>query len=209
MALRLGPLGGLGVLIWGIAVLLLGYPLEAVALLLLLGLALGSWRVVARLVGPLVLLTWGLLSVMYGVWESVDTVARLAVLALSASVGLSRVSPVAFSRFLLRLGLPASVAASFAMVYRFLDHLSSLVHEARDALAGRGAGGRWSALLRLPIPLVVHSFRSSMLIAEAVYFKPPTRESLGRVGRIVEPWDLPLLAALALAALVLVIVGRS
>ena len=205
--MRLGPVGGLGVLLWGLTMLVLGYPWEALALLLILSLVLGSWRVVARLVAPLILLTWGLLSVIYGVWESLETVARLAVLALSASVGLSRVSPIEFSRLLLAIGLPPAAAASFAMVHRFLDHLSTLVYEARDALAGRGAGGRWSALLRLPIPLVVHSFRSSALIAEAVYFKPPSRESLRRLGRIAGPWDLPLLAALGLASLALVLWG--
>lgn len=204
--MRVGGLGGLTLVAWGLLAAREGMVAEGIAITILLGLALGSAVASLRLVAPLSLFTFLFLSLLYGVKESLVVVGRFTLIALSASVGLRAAGPRGLASFLSGLGAPPAVAGGVLMVYRLADFLSGVVWEARDALAGRGAGGRWGALLRLPLPLVIHSFRASMSVAEALFFKRPEKRVVSSLGKPVYWGDVVVLVVLLVSYLVLKLV---
>ncbi len=184
---RLHPLTGLLVLSWGFTYaytcnplppLLLGATLQAYSRVLLRLLPLYAW------IGIPVALVVGAVG---GPRAGIEAAVGVLSLALIATGVLSSVDPleIAYVSYILRL--PPWSWFLVVIVLRMASYLAYSVQEARAALRGRGVSGL-RLLLALPIPLVVHAFNLSSLLAEALAFKMPgqgrTWSSRPRLGAL-------------------------
>ncbi|MEB3773306.1 MAG: hypothetical protein GSR86_00065 [Desulfurococcales archaeon] len=107
--------------------------------------------------------------------SGVDAAVRLVSLASVYASSVMLVDRRGVSYMLYRIHAPPHTWFLIQYVFRMVEYLGYTVSEARAALRGRGLGGGFRTLLLLPVPLVVHAFNLSTLLAEALAAKAPRR----------------------------------
>lgn len=135
----------------------------------------------AGLLGPVAVVTaWmalpslAILAALFTFTDAVSTTLRIIAIALVATSAFTAPSPIHTAYMLARLGAPPIIGFSHLYVLRLLQLLRDALREAMYAAAGRGVRSRLRLVTLLPIPLLVHSVRLSMQLAEALYVKYPT-----------------------------------
>jgi len=159
-----------------------GMYVEAAVLAVALASVSGMMDRASPLYAWLTLPSLAVVSLTSGLEAGVETAGRIAVAALSASGALASLSYLEVYRWLRWVGLPEHWALSPALIARQAELAAALAGEASASLAGRGLAG-WRAAYRLPIPMVVHIFRSSELLAEALYHRGVTGGGAGGAPR--------------------------
>jgi energy-coupling factor transporter transmembrane protein EcfT len=108
-----------------------------------------------------------ILTIMYTPLEALDMSIRLLTIALVFTNILQLITPLELTYTLMRLRIPTTASLAIPMVIRLSEYMGYIVNEALIALRGRGLRRR-KLLMSLPIPLVVHTIKSSTQLAEAL-----------------------------------------
>lgn len=167
------PVTGFISVVWVLTSLYMGYVLSAFVLSLILTMLLVMSKGVKEVVNLLKLYAWLvippfiILTIMYTPLEALDMSIRLLTIALVFTNVLQLITPLELTYTLMRLRIPATASLAIPMVIRLSEYMGYIVNEALIALRGRGLGGR-KLLMSLPIPLVVHTIKSSTQLAEAL-----------------------------------------
>ncbi|MCC6022391.1 MAG: hypothetical protein LM560_04665 [Desulfurococcaceae archaeon] len=167
------PVTGFISVVWVLTSLYMGYVLSAFVLSLILTMLLVMSKGVKEVVNLLKLYTWLvippfiILTIMYTPLEALDMSIRLLTIALVFTNVLQLITPLELTYTLMRLRIPATASLAIPMVIRLSEYMGYIVNEALIALRGRGLRRR-KLLMSLPIPLVVHTIKSSTQLAEAL-----------------------------------------
>ena len=167
------PVTGFISVVWVLTSLYMGYVLSAFVLSLILTILLVMSKGVKEVVNLLKLYTWLvippfiILTIMYTPLEALDMSIRLLTIALVFTNILQLITPLELTYTLMRLRIPATASLAIPMVIRLSEYMGYIVNEALIALRGRGLRRR-KLLMSLPIPLVVHTIKSSTQLAEAL-----------------------------------------
>lgn len=167
------PVTGFISVVWVLTSLYMGYVLSAFVLSLILTILLVMSKGVKEVVNLLKLYTWLvippfiILTIMYTPLEALDMSIRLLTIALVFTNVLQLITPLELTYTLMRLRIPATASLAIPMVIRLSEYMGYIVNEALIALRGRGLRRR-KLLMSLPIPLVVHTIKSSTQLAEAL-----------------------------------------
>ena len=167
------PVTGFLSIIWVLLSLYMGYVLSAFTLSLILTILLVVGRGFNEVVGLLKLYAWLvippfiILTIMYTLLEALDMIIRLLTIALAFTNVLQLITPLELTYTLMRLRIPPTATLAIPIVIRLSEYMSYVVNEALIALRGRGLRKR-KLLMSLPIPLVVHTIKSSTQLAEAL-----------------------------------------
>ena len=167
------PVTGFISVVWVLTSLYMGYVLSAFVLSLILTMLLVMSKGVKEVVNLLKLYTWLvippfiILTIMYTPLEALDMSIRLLTIALVFTNILQLITPLELTYTLMRLRIPATASLAIPMVIRLSEYMGYIVNEALIALRGRGLRRR-KLLMSLPIPLVVHTIKSSTQLAEAL-----------------------------------------
>ena len=189
---RVHPLIGLLLVAWSIASLYLGFMTPV----LLVGLVLSIYsRTLHRL---WILLLWItipvilILSLYTSILNAVISGLKLLSLVIVATSTLSLLNPTELAYTLSRLGIPPSISYLIPFTFRMIGYLTMALDEARASLRGRGVKGGMGIILKLPIPLIIHSYNLSAYIAEALAFKAPNRSKTWVRRPTITPIDVVL-----------------
>lgn len=167
------PVTGFISVVWVLTSLYMGYVLSAFVLSLILTMLLVMSKGVKEVVNLLKLYAWLvippfiILTIMYTPLEALDMSIRLLTIALVFTNVLQLITPLELTYTLMRLRIPATASLAIPMVIRLSEYMGYIVNEALIALRGRGLRRR-KLLMSLPIPLVVHTIKSSTQLAEAL-----------------------------------------
>jgi hypothetical protein len=167
------PVTGFISVVWVLTSLYMGYVLSTFVLSLMLTMLLVMSKGVKEVVNLLKLYAWLvippfiILTIMYTPLEALDMSIRLLTIALVFTNVLQLITPLELTYTLMRLRIPATASLAIPMVIRLSEYMGYIVNEALIALRGRGLRGR-KLLMSLPIPLVVHTIKSSTQLAEAL-----------------------------------------
>ncbi|MEL9996980.1 MAG: hypothetical protein QXH99_00535 [Sulfolobales archaeon] len=167
------PVTGFISVVWVLTSLYMGYVLSAFVLSLILTILLVMSKGVKEVVNLLKLYAWLvippfiILTIMYTPLEALDMSIRLLTIALVFTNILQLITPLELTYTLMRLRIPATASLAIPMVIRLSEYMGYIVNEALIALRGRGLRRR-KLLMSLPIPLVVHTIKSSTQLAEAL-----------------------------------------
>jgi len=167
------PVTGFISVVWVLTSLYMGYVLSAFVLSLILTILLVMSKGVKEVVNLLKLYTWLvippfiILTIMYTPLEALDMSIRLLTIALVFTNVLQLITPLELTYTLMRLRIPTTASLAIPMVIRLSEYMGHIVNEALIALRGRGLRRR-KLLMSLPIPLVVHTIKSSTQLAEAL-----------------------------------------
>ncbi len=167
------PVTGFISVVWVLTSLYMGYVLSAFVLSLMLTMLLVMSKGVKEVVNLLKLYAWLvippfiILTIMYTPLEALDMSIRLLTIALVFTNVLQLITPLELTYTLMRLRIPATASLAIPMVIRLSEYMGYIVNEALIALRGRGLRRR-KLLMSLPIPLVVHTIKSSTQLAEAL-----------------------------------------
>jgi len=167
------PVTGFISVVWVLTSLYMGYVLSAFVLSLILTMLLVMSKGVKEVVNLLKLYAWLvippfiILTIMYTPLEALDMSIRLLTIALVFTNILQLITPLELTYTLMRLRIPTTASLAIPMVIRLSEYMGYIVNEALIALRGRGLRGR-KLLMSLPIPLVVHTIKSSTQLAEAL-----------------------------------------
>lgn len=167
------PVTGFISVVWVLTSLYMGYVLSAFVLSLILTMLLVMSKGVKEVMNLLKLYTWLvippfiILTIMYTPLEALDMSIRLLTIALVFTNVLQLITPLELTYTLMRLRIPATASLAIPMVIRLSEYMGYIVNEALIALRGRGLRRR-KLLMSLPIPLVVHTIKSSTQLAEAL-----------------------------------------
>lgn len=167
------PVTGFISVVWVLTSLYMGYVLSAFVLSLILTMLLVMSKGVKEVVNLLKLYTWLvippfiILTIMYTPLEALDMSIRLLTIALVFTNVLQLITPLELTYTLMRLRIPATASLAIPMVIRLSEYMGYIVNEALIALRGRGLRRR-KLLMSLPLPLVVHTIKSSTQLAEAL-----------------------------------------
>jgi hypothetical protein len=167
------PVTGFISVVWVLTSLYMGYVLSAFVLSLIPTILLVMSKGVKEVVNLLKLYTWLvippfiILTIIYTPLEALDMSIRLLTIALVFTNVLQLITPLELTYTLMRLRIPATASLAIPMVIRLSEYMGYIVNEALIALRGRGLRRR-KLLMSLPIPLVVHTIKSSTQLAEAL-----------------------------------------
>lgn len=167
------PVTGFISVVWVLTSLYMGYVLSAFVLSLILTILLVMSKGVKEVVNLLKLYAWLvippfiILTIMYTPLEALDMSIRLLTIALVFTNILQLITPLELTYTLMRLRIPTTASLAIPMVIRLSEYMGYIVNEALIALRGRGLRRR-KLLMSLPIPLVVHTIKSSTQLAEAL-----------------------------------------
>ncbi|MEM1619591.1 MAG: hypothetical protein QXU97_05680 [Fervidicoccaceae archaeon] len=173
---RLNPFASLALVAWLLFALATGRLAEAG----LISLAAALYTRALRRLYPLY--AWASVPSLIVVWAFMDletaleTAYRILVLVVGTSSALIAVDFSGLARLLNKAGIPPLVGFALPVTIRLSEFLLSSVYEAYAAMRGRGVRGKVAIVTKVPLPLVVFSFNSSLYLAEALYFKRPTRK---------------------------------
>ncbi len=146
-------------------------------LILCIGLAI-LFKLVKRIIPLLLWLgipTFIILSLLFGIKESIDTTLRIVMIAFSAIIAFTSPKPYHVAYVANKLGIPPIIGFSQLYVLRLLQILNDALREAIYAAIGRGIRSRLKIITLLPIPLLVHTIDISVYLAEALYIKYPSK----------------------------------
>jgi len=167
------PVTGFISVVWVLTSLYMGYVLSAFVLSLILTILLVMSKGVKEVVNLLKLYAWLvippfiILTIMYTPLEALDMSIRLLTIALVFTNVLQLITPLELTYTLMRLRIPTTASLAIPMVIRLSEYMGYIVNETLIALRGRGLRRR-KLLMSLPIPLVVHTIKSSTQLAEAL-----------------------------------------
>jgi len=167
------PVTGFISVVWVLTSLYMGYVLSAFVLSLIPTILLVMSKGVKEVVNLLKLYAWLvippfiILTIMYTPLEALDMSIRLLTIALVFTNVLQLITPLELTYTLMRLKIPTTASLAIPMVIRLSEYMGYIVNEALIALRGRGLRRR-KLLMSLPIPLVVHTIKSSTQLAEAL-----------------------------------------
>ncbi len=170
MASRLSPPVALLVVVWTLVMLSQDKYTEASILALAVSAASGIIESGALLFAWLTLPSLAIVSLIYGLHDGIETAGRIAVMALASSGSLSLLSFIDSYRWLRYIGVPPHWALLPSLVARQAQVASVLALEARASLQGRGLRG-FRLAYRLPLPVLVHLYRYSLQLAEALHHR--------------------------------------
>jgi hypothetical protein len=197
---RLTPPLAAAAALWVLAAVSLDLYVEAAVAAVALSAVSGMIDRASPLYAWLALPSLAVVSLTHGVEAGFETAGRILVAAMGASGALATVSPLEAYRWLRWAGLPWHWALLPALVARQAQVAWALAGEARASLSGRGLRGARLAA-RLPLPLLVHLYRGSSMLAETLYYRGAPGRAAERPPLRLTPLDGVVASYIALSTL--------